>query len=121
MVLIEIGRRRMRTGKKKILHLLLQNNELMKNLPGINHIIRNISCDCPAIKMMVDWRHDCCCLKTRSDTLDLPLLPSCPFIMYICIRLLCSRQRSIKSVLLVIYIIISRSTDNKMFTEIHFY
>lgn len=29
-------------------------------LPGIDHITGNIGCDCPAVKLMVDWRHDCC-------------------------------------------------------------
>lgn len=32
-------------------------------LPGIDHITGNIGCDCPAVKLMVDWRHDCCTNK----------------------------------------------------------
>lgn len=36
-------------------------NELKEKeiLPGIDHITGNIGCDCPAVKLMVDWRHDC--------------------------------------------------------------
>lgn len=31
----------------------------LRYLPGINHIARNIGCDCPAVKLTVDLRHGC--------------------------------------------------------------
>lgn len=51
-----------RGGRKIQANTFFFNYELKKEkktLPGINHTIGNIGCDCPAIKIMiVDWRHD---------------------------------------------------------------
>ena len=44
-------------------HILRNGGVIKKSgdfLPGIDHITGNIGCDCPAVKLMVDWRHDCC-------------------------------------------------------------